>query len=162
MSEETNKQRIEKLKGQTGEKNPFYNRKHTPEVIQHLREKCANHGEANGILGKNHTEEYKRLKSEMMKGRYDGEKNPCYGKTHSEETRRIISKKNKGKLKGVPKSEEQKLKMRASPPNSKHISIDDVKYPSLMEAVRTLGKTKKTLRDRHKSDKYPTYYYLSI
>ncbi|EEK70136.1 hypothetical protein bcere0007_54090 [Bacillus mycoides] len=161
MSEEANRRRIEKLRGRTGEKNPFYNRKHTPEVIQYLRKKCANYGEANGMFGKNHTEEYKRLKSEMMKGRYDGEKNPFYGKTHSEETRRIISKKNKGKMKGVPKSEEQKLKMRASAPNSKPICIDGVQYPSLMEAVRTLGKTKKILRDRLKSDTHPTYYYLS-
>lgn len=37
MSEEANRRRIEKLRGRTGEKNPFYNRKHTPEVIQYLR-----------------------------------------------------------------------------------------------------------------------------
>lgn len=79
----------------------------------------------------------------MMKGRYDSEKNLFYDKTHSEETRSIISKKNKGKIKGVPKSKEQKLKMRASAPNSKPICIDGVQYPSLMKAVRTLGKRRK-------------------
>jgi len=83
-----------------------------------------------GSSGRIESEELKRKKSEMMKGKYVGEKNsmygkshsqetiqklreiqggknnPMYGKSHSDETRRKQSEARKGKL----RSEESKRK----------------------------------------------------
>lgn len=55
-----------------GENNPFYGKKHSPEVIQLLREK------ATGVIVSPATR--KKL-SEAHKGLMTGEKNPMYGKT---------------------------------------------------------------------------------
>jgi len=71
-----------------------------------------------GNIGKNkgkvQTEEHRRKNSEANKGA----NNPRYGKEVSEETRRRISEAKKGKQvahnKGVPMSEEQKAKIRAT------------------------------------------------
>ena len=44
-------------------------------------------------VGKNHSEKWRRKKSEAMKG----EKHPLYGKHHSEETRKKMAEAHKGK-----------------------------------------------------------------
>ena len=82
------------------------------------------HGESNGMYGKKHSDESKERMRESKKGMYDGEDNPFYGKKHSDETKNKISEKNKGRLKGIPKSEEQKEKMRNSSPKSIPVIIE--------------------------------------
>ena len=62
------------------------------------------------MLGKKHTEEWKKEHSERMK-----ENNPFKGKKHTEETKKLISKKAKVRIahnKGKPHSEETKQKIR--------------------------------------------------
>jgi hypothetical protein len=61
------------------------------------------------MLGKKHTEEWKKEHSKKMK-----ENNPFKGKKHTEETKKIISQKAKGRVapnKGKPHSEETKRKI---------------------------------------------------
>jgi group I intron endonuclease len=159
MSEEGYARAMEKWKSQKGEKNPFYGRKHSKETLQILRQKCALWGEKNGMYGKKHTDEYKKIKSEMMKGRYDGEKNPFYGRKHTEETKRRISEKKKGQMKGVPKSEEQKRKMSENSSRRIPIEIDGVKYRSFTHAQNVLGIDRKTITYRVRSDNFPTYKF---
>lgn len=50
-----------------GSKNPFYGKKHTEEVLEILREKCALYGEDNGFYGKSHTKESKELMRKKAK-----------------------------------------------------------------------------------------------
>ena len=47
-----------------------------------------------GSSGAVRSEEYRRKKSELMKGRYIGKNNPMYGKSHSDEMRKNVSGKN--------------------------------------------------------------------
>ena len=66
--------------------------------------------------GKKRTVEQKQKMSENMKGRYAGNKNPMSGPC-SEERKANISKSKKGKVahnKGIPMSEDQKAKIRAT------------------------------------------------
>lgn len=51
----------------SGKGNGFYGKKHTPETIEILRQKCPNYGEKNGFYGKKHTPESKKLMSEKLK-----------------------------------------------------------------------------------------------
>ncbi len=63
----------------------------------------------NPMLGKTHTEEWKKEHSKRMK-----ENNPFKGKNHSEETRKRISEKTKGRVapnKGKSHNEETKRKI---------------------------------------------------
>jgi hypothetical protein len=65
------------------------------------------------INSKNQTPEYRALMSRLK----SGPNNPMYGKGCTEERARKISEANKGKIpinKGVPMSEEQKAKIRAT------------------------------------------------
>lgn len=80
-SEETRKKMSDKKKKLTGEKNPFYGRKHSPESLKKM--------------------------SDAKKGKYAGEKNPMYGISitawnkgisPSEETKRKISESLKGNI----------------------------------------------------------------
>ena len=66
-------------------------------------------GELNPFFGQRHSEETRKLLSELGK-RYVGEGNPMYGKHHSEETRAKISQS----LSGKPLSDEQRLKISQS------------------------------------------------
>jgi hypothetical protein len=79
---------------QKGEKNSMYNKKHTPEAIQKIRE--ANIGEKNSFYGKAHTPETIRKLREIN-----------LVKIVSEKTRQKIREANMGKLsplKGIPKT----------------------------------------------------------
>ena len=57
--------------------------------------KCLSSGENNAFFGKKHTEEYKRIKSDMMRGRYDGENNPFFGKKHTSQTKEKFKRRPK-------------------------------------------------------------------
>jgi len=51
-------------------------------------------GKMNGMYGKKHTEQWKKMMSDKM----SGSSNPMYGKSHSEEVKKIISDKTKGRV----------------------------------------------------------------
>lgn len=118
------------------------------------------YGKENGFFGKKHTEETKQLQRLAKLGMYDGEKNPFYGKKHSIETKRRISQANEGKLAGIPKTEDQKRKMRESSPRNVKVSVDGVIYQSFSEASRSLGINRKTVSNRARNPNFPNYLII--
>jgi len=79
-----------------------------------------------------------------------GENNPFYGKQHTQET--------KDKLREIALA-------RNSDPNYKHpqakeVMADGVKYGSLSECARALGKVPATILNRIRSKNYPGYFYI--
>lgn len=88
-------------------------------------------------LGKHNSEETKRKQSESMKGN----KNPMYGKKQSEE---IIGKRVE-KIKGKKRTEETKIKMMKSQPNSKQVLQYDLngnfirEWESIGQAAKELN-----------------------
>jgi group I intron endonuclease len=127
-------------------------------------------GDKNGMFGKTHTEEVRKMNSELKKGNTYrigkkasdetrqkmsenaklkiGEKNPFYGKHHSEETIQKIKEKSKGRL----------------PPNTIKISIDGKIYISITEAARQLNLAAPTVlwRLKSKNTKFDNYKYVDI
>lgn len=67
---------------------PTYN----PSEEERLERSQRYSGEGNPFYGKTHSEETKKILSELAKQR-TGEKNPFYGKHHTEETKRKIALK---------------------------------------------------------------------
>ena len=139
-------------------------------TIEERKEKYGRIGEKNGMYGKTHTNEVKKMNSELKKGNTYrigkkasdetrqkmsenaklkiGEKNPFYGKHHSEETILKIKEKSKGRL----------------PPNTIKISIDGNIYISITEAARQLNLVASTVlwRLKSKNPKFDNYKYLDI
>lgn len=124
-------------------------------------------GESNGMFGRTHTKESKRLISEAMTGNqfsagrkwsekqreshakfaktWTGERNPFFGKTHTIETRKSISEKNKGK----------------KPKNSRRIIVNGKIYESATECGRQLEiSTALVLYRIKKSPKFGSYSYV--
>jgi len=107
----------------SGEKNPFYGKKHTEESKRKMRGRIVSRetrkklsdaqkgktGEKNGFYGKKHSEESKLKLSEAHKGQIPWMK----GKTHSAKTRNAISERLKGNINalGYKHTEESKNKM---------------------------------------------------
>ena len=138
--------------------------------IEERKQKYGKNGEKNGMFGKTHTEEVRKMNSELKKGNTYrigkkasdetrqkmsenaklkiGEKNPFYGKHHSEETILKIKEKSKGRL----------------PPNTIKISIDGNIYISITEAARQLNLVASTVlwRLKSKNPKFDNYKYLDI
>ncbi len=125
----------------SGELNPFYGKKHSPETIDKFK-----------YIAKNRTEEtYKKIsisnsnkimpKETKLKISLAtiGEKNHFYGKKHSEETKLKISEMCKGRTRG----EDIKHKMSLNSPTSKKICkiIEGklVEYTSIRDASRKSG-----------------------
>jgi group I intron endonuclease len=124
-------------------------------------------GELNGMFGKNHSEETKKIISEKNLGNKNssgrimskeqklmlsdiakervGENNPFYGKTHSEETKKKLSEKRKG----------------IQPTNIKPIIIDNIKYSCVREASEKLNIKEQTIRYRclSNNEKFKDYNY---
>ena len=120
--------------------------------------KYGNSGKRNGMFGKSHNAETKRLISDKNKGKSFnkgipksgdhrnkisqyaktriGEKNAFFGKSHSDEAKRLISNKNKGRI----------------PKNKKKISIDGVIYEDARKASELLFLKYSTIRYRIKSN----------
>lgn len=94
-TEEWRKKRSEQY---TGEKNPFFGKKHSEESRKKIGEIQKNiKGEDRHNFGKPLSEEAKRKMRESKKGKTLGENNPFYGKRHSDESKEKISKSKKGR-----------------------------------------------------------------
>jgi group I intron endonuclease len=129
--------------------------------------KWGQNGEKNGMYGRTHTDEVKRLYSDIHKGNtYNlgrkasqetkdkmsaiaserlGEKNHFFGKNHSEETKQKIREKNKGRL----------------PTNIREVIINGKTYISASEAGRQLNVCTATILHRIKSPNplFANYFY---
>lgn len=138
-------------------------------TLEERKQKYGKIGERNGMYGKTHTEEVKKMNSELKKGNTYckgkkaseetkkkmsenaklkiGEKNPFFGKHHTEETIQKIKDKSKGRL----------------PPNTIKISIDGNIYISITEAARQLSKPPPTIlwRLKSKNPKFDNYKYVN-
>lgn len=131
-------------------------------------QKYGKFGDKNGMYGKTHTEEVRKMNSELKKGNTYckgkkvseetrqkmsenaklkiGDKNPFYGKHHSEETIKKIKEKSKGRL----------------PPNIIRVLIDGNVYISMTEASRQLNIPTPTILWRLNSNnpKFNNYKYF--
>ena len=71
-------------------------------------------GEKNPFYGKTHTEETKKILEKKSKETWKKQPHPWIGKSHTEETKNILRNKNKNQIpwnKGIPRTEEEKMKM---------------------------------------------------
>jgi group I intron endonuclease len=137
----------------------------TPE--EYKRRFCTKTGEKNGMYGRTHTDEVKRLFSEMHKGN-----TYCLGKKASQETKdklSVIARQRLGEKNpffGKHHSEETKQKLRESrigniPTNARKIVIDRKTYISATDAGRQLNVCTATILHRIKSPnpKFANYFY---
>ena len=131
------------------------------------KQKYAKNGERNGMYGKTHTEEARKIFSEVHKGN-----SYCKGKKASEETRQKFSEIAKNRIGeknpffGKHHTEESKEKIREKrcgiiPTNAKEIIIDDITYISIAEAGRQLDISSPTIlwRLNSKNPKFNNYKY---
>lgn len=84
-------------------------------------------------LGKNLSNSHKIALSKKMKGIFLGEKNPFYKKTHINEAKEKIRKSKLGKK----ASKETKEKMASK--KKKEVIINNEKYSSISEAIKSLN-----------------------
>jgi group I intron endonuclease len=131
------------------------------------KQKYGNIGERNGMYGKTHTEEARKIFSEVHKGN-----TYCKGKKASEETRQKFSEIAKNRIGeknpffGKHHTEESKEKIREKrcgiiPTNAKEIIINDITYISIAEAGRQLDISSPTIlwRLNSKNPKFNNYKY---
>ena len=140
MTPEERKQKY----GKCGEKNGMYGKTHTEEVKKMNSE--LKKGNIN-FKGHKHTEESKQKMSEIRKNKNTGENNSFFGKHHSEETKQKIREKNIGNI----------------PPTAIKITIDGVLYISIAESSRQLDIPVPTIlwRLKSKNPKFENYKYYS-
>lgn len=126
---------------QPGEKNGMFGKTHTPEVRKILSEINIGHSRNKGIPLKEST---KQKLSEKAKLR-TGEKNHFYGKHHTEETKQKLREKSTGKDNG----------------QGHKIVINNVNYNSISEASRKLNIPCPTVlwRLKSKNPKFINYKY---
>lgn len=148
ISKMTKEERQERW-GQSGEKNGMYGRTHTNEVKKLFSEmhKCNTY-----CLGKKASQETKDKLSVIASERL-GEKNPFFGKHHSEETKQKVREtKQKNREKNGP----------TIPKNARQVIINGETYISATEAGRQLGICTGTILHRIKSPNplYANYFYV--
>jgi len=143
------KEERQKKWGQPGEKNGMYGRTHTDEVKRLFSEM---HKGNNYTLGLKMSVEQRKRMSEARKGKNTGEDNPFFGKHHSEET---LKKIQETKQKNIAKYG------RTLPKNTREILIDGKTYISASEAGRQLNVCTATILHRIKSlnSKFLGYHY---
>ena len=141
ISKMTKEERQERW-GQSGEKNGMYGRTHTDEVKKLFSEM---HTGNTYCLGKKASQETKEKLSIIASERL-GEKNSFFGKHHNEETKQKIREKSKGRL----------------PPNIREVIINGETYISATEAGRQLEICTGTILHRIKSPNpiYANYFYV--
>ena len=91
-------------------------------------------GESN--LGMVLSKESKKKMSNARKGKYKGEDNPRYGQHLSESEKKNISEKNKGNNKGVPRSEEVKIKISKTKKGYKHTEESKKKIAKSRKGIK--------------------------
>ena len=135
---------IKQKYGKCGERNGMFGKTHTEEVKK-MNSKLKK-GNTN-FKGCKHTEESKQKMSEIRKNKNTGENNSFFGKHHSEETKQKIREKNIGNI----------------PPSNKEITIDDFFYISISEAGRQLNIPAPTIlwRLNSKNPKFDNYKYAN-
>jgi len=130
--------------GKIGEKNGMYGKTHTEEARKIFSKV---HTGNSYCKGKKASEETRQKFSEIAKQRI-GEKNPFFGKHHTEETKEKIREKRCGII----------------PTNAKEIIIDDITYISITEAGRQLNICTPTIlwRLNSKNPKFNNYKYSEL
>jgi len=137
-----------KIYGKPGDQNGMFGKKHGIETKKIMAEKVKERYKQFGhpMKGVPLSSEQKQKLSEARKGRFTKEENPFYGRKHTEETKEKLRQLNKGKL----------------PPNTKPITIDGVQYNSVTDASRQLGISVPTVAYRVKSKNPKFNEYKSI
>ena len=81
----------------TGDRNPFYGKKHDEKFKESLSAKRKEDykGEGNPFYGKTHSEATKNKLREINEGKHDGANNSFYGRKHSKESRKRMSRSQK-------------------------------------------------------------------
>jgi group I intron endonuclease len=143
ISKMTKEERQERW-GQSGEKNGMYGRTHTDEVKRLYSEM---HKGNTYRLGKKASQETKEKMSVIASERL-GEKNHFFGKHHSEETKQKLREQRYGNI----------------PTNARQIIINGETYISLAEAARQLNVCPATISHRIKSPnpKFANYFYNDV
>lgn len=116
------------------------------------KQKWSKPGEQNGMHGRTHSDDARRLMSENRAGKYKGENSTWYGKHLSDETKRKLREKaverdvsgNRNPFHGKTHSDEVKRKLSEQkkgvvPVNAQRVVIDGVEYQSATKASRQLG-----------------------
>lgn len=111
------------------------------------------HPDREGIIEKIKTkirDNYSKLSKEEKQQKWGqpGVKNGMYGRTHTDEVKQRLSKLGKGRI----------------PVTAIRVSIDNITYPSIREAVRQLGVSSKLISARLKSldPKFANYKYVDV
>ena len=130
--------------GKFGEKNGMYGKTHTDEVKKN--NSILKKGNTN-FKGHKHTEETKKIFSEMRKNKNIGKDNHFFGKKHTEETKQKIREKNIGQV----------------PTTCIEISVNNITYYSIAEASRQLNISSATIlwRLKSKNPKFSEYKYAT-
>ena len=130
--------------GQFGKDNGMYGKSHSDDVRRILSENMVGNSRAKGVK---RTDEQRRRLSELAKLRIQ-EKNPFFGRTHSDMTRKRLS--------------EWQLAHPKLPGNAQRVKIGESIYQSVREAAKDLGISAPLLIHRIKSNsvKYAEYSYL--
>lgn len=130
------------------------------------REKFGRKGSTNGMFGKTHTDEVKKILSDKAKGN-----SYSLGFKHSEETKHkfseIASKRVAGKNPFFGKKHSDEFKKRQSdfkkgsiPTNRRKVSCKGTSFPSVSAASKEFGITAGAMIYRLNSDNYPDFIYL--
>ena len=131
--------------GKIGERNGMYGKTHTEEARKIFSEL---HMGNTYTKGKKASEETKQKLSKMRKNKNTGEENPFFGKHHTEETKEKLREKIKG----------------TQSPSRISISIDNINYVSMTDASKKLSIPLPTIlwRLNSKNPKFNNYKYSEL
>ena len=113
-----------------------------------------------GSSGRIESEELKRKKSEMMKGKYVGEKNSMYGKSHSQETIQKLREIQGGKnnpMYGKSHSDETRRKQSEARKGKLRSEESRKKQSETRKGMIHLDETKRKQSEVKKGENNPNY-----